>query len=115
MLELKNVSSGYGNIPVVRDVSLKVAAGEIVLIAGENGAGKSTLLRTICCVINPDRGAIMLGDRDVAGLNPEKIVDAGLRQVLDGHRVFPELSVRDNLRLLRLEGGCRGRVRPRPG
>ena len=104
MLELKNVSSGYGNIPVVRDVSLKVAAGEIVLIAGENGAGKSTLLRTIGGFIKPDRGAIMLGDRDVAGLNPEKIVDAGLRLVLDGHRVFPELSVRDNLRLGALAG-----------
>lgn len=104
MLELKGVSSGYGNIPVVRDVSLRVSPGEIVLIAGENGAGKSTLLRTIAGFIKPDSGSILLGDQSIAGRKPEDIVDAGLRLVLDGHRVFPELSVVDNLRLGALGG-----------
>lgn len=104
MLELKGVSSGYGNIPVVRNVSFRVDPGEIVLIAGENGAGKSTLLRTIAGFIKPESGAVMLGDRNISGKNPEDIVDAGLRLVLDGHRVFPELTVMDNLRLGALAG-----------
>src|SRR5690606_31641019 len=99
MLELKNVSSGYGNIPVVRDVSFRVDPGEIVLVAGENGAGKSTLLRTIAGFIKPESGSVLLGDRNISGKNPEDIVDEGLRLVLDGHRVFPELTVMDNLRL----------------
>lgn len=106
MLELRNLSSGYGKIPVVRDVSLKVDAGEIVLIAGENGAGKSTLMRTIGGFIRPERGDVMFDGRNIAGLSPEAIAQNGLRLVLDGHRVFPEISVRDNLRL----GVVRGRT-----
>jgi len=99
MFEAKDLCAGYGSVPVLRNVSLSVAAGEIVLIAGENGAGKTTLLRTLGGFIAPTSGSVRLGGEDITGLPPERMPDRGLRLVLDGHRVFPELSVLDNLRL----------------
>ena len=99
MLEAKNISAGYGSVPVLRDVDVRVDKGEIVLIVGENGAGKSTLLRTLGGFIKPDKGTVMYNGEDVTGQSPEKLVRKGLRLVLDGHRVFPEISVWDNLRL----------------
>ena len=99
MLEVNNIHSGYGSVPVLRDVSVSVNPGEIVLIVGENGAGKSTLLRTIGGFIKPEKGSVKLNGVDVTGQSPEKLVRSGLRLVLDGHRVFPEISVYDNLRL----------------
>ena len=99
MLEVKNLTAGYGDIPVLRDVSLKVAAGEILLIGGENGAGKSTLMRAIAGFNKPSSGSVVLDGVELTGLAPEKVSQKGLRLVLDGHRVFPELSVFDNLRM----------------
>lgn len=97
MLEVKSISSGYGSLPVVRSVSLSVSPGEIVLLAGENGAGKSTLLRTIAGFIKPTAGNVQLYGEDITGWQPDRVARAGLRLVLDGHRVFPELRVVDNL------------------
>lgn len=99
MLEISGICAGYGKLPVLRDVSFSASAGEIVLIAGENGAGKTTLLQTIGGLIKPTAGSIRFQGQDVTGLMPEKLVPEGLRLVLDGHRVFPELSVFDNIRL----------------
>jgi branched-chain amino acid transport system ATP-binding protein len=99
MLEIRNLHAGYGRVPVVRDVSLTVAPGEIVLVLGANGAGKSTLLRTAAGFIKPYSGHVSLDGAEVTGLAPEAIVRRGLRLVLDGHRVFPELTVADNIRL----------------
>ena len=99
MLEAKELCAGYGSVPVLRNVSLSVDRGEIILVVGENGAGKTTLLRTLGGFIAPTSGSIRLGDEDIAGLPPEAMPDRGLRLVLDGHRVFPEISVLDNLRL----------------
>jgi branched-chain amino acid transport system ATP-binding protein len=99
MLEAKDLCAGYGSVPVLRNVSLSVDRGEIILVVGENGAGKTTLLRTLGGFIAPISGSIRLGDEDIAGLPPEVMPDRGLRLVLDGHRVFPEISVLDNLRL----------------
>lgn len=99
MLEIKNLHAGYGRVPVLHGIDLVVAAGEIVLVLGPNGAGKSTLLRTVCGFIKPTQGQVRLDGADVAGLAPEEITRRGMRLVLDGHRVFPELSVRDNIRL----------------
>jgi branched-chain amino acid transport system ATP-binding protein len=76
-----------------------VDPGEIILIVGENGAGKTTLLRTLGGFIAPTSGSVRLGSEDITRLPPEFMPDRGLRLVLDGHRVFPELSVLDNLRL----------------
>ncbi len=99
MLEVKNLYAGYGTVPVIEDVSLTVSPGEILLIGGENGAGKSTLMRAIAGFNKPNRGEVLLDGRPLQGMAPEQIARAGLRIVLDGHRVFPELSVYDNLRM----------------
>lgn len=99
MLEVTDLVAGYGTVPVLRGVSLVANAGEILLIGGENGAGKSTLLRAIAGFNRPDRGVVRLDGTPVGGLAPERIAQMGLRLVLDGHRVFPELSVFDNLRM----------------
>ena len=99
MLEVRNLYAGYGIVPVLEDVSLSVKAGEILLIGGENGAGKSTLMRAIAGFNKPDRGEVLLEGKPLQGMAPEAIAQAGLRLVLDGHRVFPELSVYDNLRM----------------
>lgn len=99
MLEVADLHSGYANVPVLRDVSLQVRPGEILLVVGENGAGKSTLLRTIGGFIRPERGSIRFDGQEIAGQKPDVIARQGLRLVLDGHRVFPEISVWENLRL----------------
>ena len=99
MLEVRHLYAGYGRVPVLHDISLAVQPGEVVLVLGANGAGKSTLLRTIAGFIKPARGTVLLDGRDVTGQPPETNARRGLRLILDGHRVFPELSVADNLRL----------------
>jgi branched-chain amino acid transport system ATP-binding protein len=99
MLEIRGLHAGYGRVPVLRDISLSVAKGEIVLVLGPNGAGKSTLMRSVCGFIKPTSGEVRLDGVPVTGLAPEAIARRGMRLVLDGHRVFPELSVRDNIRL----------------
>jgi branched-chain amino acid transport system ATP-binding protein len=99
VLDVKLLSSGYGRLPVLHDITFAVAPGEIVLIAGENGAGKSTLLRTIAGFIRPTSGAVVVGTTNVTGWPPEKVARSGMRLVLDGHRIFPRSSVLDNLRL----------------
>ncbi|MCI5074447.1 ABC transporter ATP-binding protein [Oricola sp.] len=96
---MKNLYAGYGIVPVIEDVSLSVQSGEILLVGGENGAGKSTLMRAIAGFNKPDKGEIVLDGKPLQGMAPEAIAKAGLRLVLDGHRVFPELSVYDNLRM----------------
>lgn len=99
MLEASDLCSGYGSVPVLRNVNVSVEPGEIVLIVGENGAGKTTLLRTLGGFIAPTSGSVKLDGREIGGLPPEEMPRRGLRLVLDGHRVFPEISVMDNLRL----------------
>jgi branched-chain amino acid transport system ATP-binding protein len=99
MLEVDGLHAGYGRVPVLRDVSLTVRPGEVVLVLGANGAGKSTLLRAIAGFLRPSRGHVRLGGRDITGQPPEASARQGLRLVLDGHRVFPELTVADNIRL----------------
>lgn len=99
MLEVTDLVAGYGDIPVLRGVSLRVDPGEILLIGGENGAGKSTLMRAIAGFNRPTGGRVMFDGAVVTGQPPERLARAGLRLVLDNHRVFPELTVHDNLRM----------------
>jgi branched-chain amino acid transport system ATP-binding protein len=99
MLEVKNLHAGYGRVPVLHDISLEVKAGEVLLVLGANGAGKSTLLRAISGFVRPSAGTVRFGGADITGEAPEENARRGLRLVLDGHRVFPELSVADNIRL----------------
>jgi branched-chain amino acid transport system ATP-binding protein len=99
MLEVRNLHAGYGRVPVLHDVSLEVKAGEVLLVLGANGAGKSTLLRAISGFVRPTAGTVRFAGTDITGETPEANARRGLRLVLDGHRVFPELSVADNIRL----------------
>jgi branched-chain amino acid transport system ATP-binding protein len=102
---LDRVDAGYGRVQVLRDVSLAVDTGEIVAIIGPNGAGKSTLLRAATGMIPTMSGRIALGGRNLTGASIEAIARAGVAHVPEGRRLFPGLSVRDNLRL----GGWRVR------
>jgi branched-chain amino acid transport system ATP-binding protein len=108
MLEVRNLHAGYGRVPVLHDVSLAVRPGEVLLVLGGNGAGKSTLLRSIVGFIKPTAGSVHLNGRDITGRPPEDCAREGLRLILDGHRVFPELSVADNIRLGAAVGARRG-------
>jgi branched-chain amino acid transport system ATP-binding protein len=98
MLRVENLNSGYGRIAVLRDVSLDVAAGEMVALVGSNGAGKTTLLRAISGV-QPSRGAITFHGRPIHHLTAHARVRAGIVQVPEARQVFAPLLVADNLRL----------------
>src|SRR2546421_6224385 len=97
MLSLKNVDAGYDDALTLRGVSLEVQRGEIVAMIGANGAGKSTTLRTICGFLRPRKGAIEFDGKPITGLTPDRIAALGLVHVPEGRRVFPELTVEENL------------------
>ena len=99
MLEVRALRAGYGAIEVLRGVDLAVAAGEIVALLGSNGAGKSTLNNNVSGLYRPLAGTIRFDGKDIAGTPSMRIVEAGLVQVPEGRRVFPNLSVRENLEL----------------
>ena len=99
ILELRNVHSGYGSIKALRGISLKVYPGEIVAIIGANGAGKSTTLMTICGIVRAEQGDIIYQGKRINKIAPEKLPTMGLCQVPEGRRIFPRLSVMENLRL----------------
>jgi branched-chain amino acid transport system ATP-binding protein len=99
VLEIKSLHAGYGAIEVLRGVDLLVGAGEIVALLGSNGAGKSTLNNNVSGLYRPFGGTIAFDGQDIAGAPSTRIVDAGLVQVPEGRRVFPNLSVRENLEL----------------
>jgi branched-chain amino acid transport system ATP-binding protein len=99
LLKVENLHVRYGQITAVRDVSLEVHEGEIVTLIGANGAGKTTLLRTISGLQKPARGDIVLDGKSIAGLAPEKINGIGVAHVPEGRRLFPRLSVFDNIEL----------------
>jgi len=98
LLEIKGLSAGYGKIGVLSGIDLTVGAGEIVALLGPNGAGKSTLLKAISGLL-PRTGSIRFGGQDMSRANPRDAVNAGLVHVVEGHRVFTQLSVADNLML----------------
>ena len=97
LLELRNVSAAYGAVQALRDVSLSVAQGEIVALIGANGAGKSTLLMTVCGAPRPSAGAVLFSSRDITALPTHAVARLGIAQSPEGRRVFPRMSVRENL------------------
>jgi branched-chain amino acid transport system ATP-binding protein len=97
MLEVRNLTVAYGEITALRAVSFSVHHGEIVTLIGGNGAGKSTLLRTISGLTTIEDGDIALEGRPIGGLPVDQIVAMGIAHVPEGRRVFPKLSVHDNL------------------
>jgi branched-chain amino acid transport system ATP-binding protein len=99
VLEIRSLRAGYGAIEVLRGVDLAVGAGEIVALLGSNGAGKSTLNNNVSGLYRPFGGTIEFDGQAIAGAPSMRIVEAGLVQVPEGRRVFPNLSVRENLEL----------------
>ena len=99
LLELERVSAGYGPIEVLRDVSLEVGEGEMVAMIGANGAGKSTTLLCISGCLRPSRGEIRFAGRTTTGAAPHELVGRGLSHAPEGRRVFPRLTVQENLEL----------------
>ncbi len=97
MLEIQGLSAGYGEVQILREVSLSVTAGEIVTLVGSNGAGKSTLLNTICGIVRPMAGRVTVDGTDITGWTSEAIVAQGITQVPEGRRLFPQMTVRENL------------------
>jgi branched-chain amino acid transport system ATP-binding protein len=99
LLKIENLWTAYGPIVVSRGVSLEVGEGEIVTLIGPNGAGKSTLLKTIAGLKRPKSGTIHLGEKDVTGVYADRMARNGVVLVPEGRRIFPAITVRDNLRL----------------
>jgi len=97
VLSLEGVYAGYDDALTLHGVSLEVKRGEMVAMIGANGAGKSTTLRTICGFLRPKRGSIEFDGHSIAGLTPDRIAALGLVHVPEGRRVFPDLSVEENL------------------
>jgi branched-chain amino acid transport system ATP-binding protein len=99
MLSLVDVSAGYGSFRALFGVSLEVEAGETVGVIGPNGAGKTTLMRVISGLVAPFAGAITLEGRSIGGLPAHRIVEHGIAHVPENRRLFPRLTVEDNLRI----------------
>lgn len=99
LLKVEGVTSGYGGMEVLRDVSLQVNSGEIVSIIGPNGAGKSTVMKTVFGLLKPWKGSISFEGREIGGLSPDRIVKEGLCYVPQVENVFPSLTVEENLEM----------------
>ena len=109
MLEVEELCSGYGKIPILHGVSLRVAAGEIVGVLGHNGMGKTTLLRTLIGELPATHGAIRLDQADITHFSMARRARLGLGYVAQGRGIFPDLTVRENLYVgARLGDGDRG-------
>ena len=99
MLELSGVTAGYGAFTALWDVSLRVATGEAVAVVGPNGAGKTTLLRAISGLIAPRGGRVIFEGTELAGRPPYEVVAHGIAHVPEGRRLFPQLTVAENLKM----------------
>jgi branched-chain amino acid transport system ATP-binding protein len=99
MLRIQNISTGYGDIAVLKNISLHIGRGEIVTLIGANGAGKTTLLNTICGIVRARSGSIIYNDQPISACSADRIVRLGISQVPEGRQIFAPLSVLDNLRL----------------
>ena len=99
MLEVRDLSAGYGVIQILRGVSLDVGRGEIVALLGSNGAGKSTLNNVLSRIAPQTAGSVRFDGEDIHAASPVRVVELGLIQVPEGRRIFPNLTVRENLEL----------------
>jgi len=99
LLEVKDLRVSYGGIEALRGISFKVEEGQIVTLIGANGAGKSTTLRTITGIVHPKSGTILFAGHNIVGMDTSSIVQRGISLVPEGRRVFPNLTVLENLRI----------------
>ncbi|MEX0974639.1 MAG: ABC transporter ATP-binding protein [Bacillota bacterium] len=111
MLEIRDLSISYGSIRAVQGLSLTVPDGKIVALIGTNGAGKSTTLRTICGLRRPDSGSILFDGEDITLLRTQDIVRRGISMVPEGRKVFPDLTVYENLTLGAYQRTSQAKVR----
>ena len=99
MLKIEGLSVSYGGIKAVRNISFDVPDGKIVTLIGANGAGKSTTLRAISGLVKPQSGKILFNDEDITGMDSAQIVKRGITLVPEGRRIFPNLTVYENIRI----------------
>jgi branched-chain amino acid transport system ATP-binding protein len=99
LLELQDLHTFYGHIHALKGINLEVNEGEIVTLVGANGAGKSTTLRTISGMIKPKRGSVRLAGKEITGLKPHQVTALGVCHVPEGRRIFPLLTVRENIEI----------------
>ncbi|HEY8811098.1 MAG TPA: ABC transporter ATP-binding protein [Candidatus Dormibacteraeota bacterium] len=97
LLELHGVDAFYGRVQALHGVTLQVDKGEVVALIGSNGAGKTTTLRTISGLMHPAKGQVIFDGQDISGISASKIVEMGICQSPEGRRLFPRMSVQDNL------------------
>jgi branched-chain amino acid transport system ATP-binding protein len=99
LIRLEGVSSSYGNVLALRDISLEVGEGELVTLVGANGAGKSTTLKVISGIVRPEKGRVTFEGQDVSTLSPRALIEAGIVHVPEGRQVFAQMTVRENLEM----------------
>jgi branched-chain amino acid transport system ATP-binding protein len=99
LLEIKELSAGYGDIQVLWDIDLHMEEGQIVALVGANGSGKSTLLKTISGLLRPYKGSITFQSEDITRMSSKEIVAQGIIQVPEGRRLFPQMTVEENLKM----------------
>ncbi|MBE0479777.1 MAG: ABC transporter ATP-binding protein [Dehalococcoidia bacterium] len=97
MLEVNNLNTCYGELQVLRDVSLRVNTGELVILFGPNGHGKSTLLKTICGLLTPRSGSVRWNGQELTRLSTQKLVEMGIVYIAEERHLFPDMTVLDNL------------------
>jgi branched-chain amino acid transport system ATP-binding protein len=113
MLNLQSVDAGYGSFQALFDISLEVNAGEAVAVIGPNGAGKTTLMRVISGLIRPMRGTMRMEATDLIATPPHRIVELGIAHVPENRRLFPRMTVEDNLRMGGFIPAARSKFRER--
>jgi len=99
LLQLDNITTVYGRNEMLRNVSLDVPAGTVTCLLGSNGAGKSTLIKAILGLVKITRGKIIFDSKDITGIQTHKVIGAGISIVPEGKRIFPKMTVRENLRM----------------
>jgi branched-chain amino acid transport system ATP-binding protein len=115
MLEVRNISAGYGSFRALFGVSIEVRAGEAVGVIGPNGAGKTTLLRVISKIISPESGQVMMQGQDLRQVAAHRVVEMGIAHVPEHRRLFPRLTVEENLRMGAFHPEARRRFAERLG
>ena len=109
MLEIRGIDVAYGDVQVIWDVSFTVGKGEIVALIGANGAGKSTTLRTISGILRPRKGDILFNGENIGKVEPYKLIERGIAHVPEARRLFPEMTVEENLDMGSLRGQAKAK------
>lgn len=99
MLKINNLHVSYGGIRAIRGIDIEVPDGKIITLIGSNGAGKSTTLRSVVGLVKPDEGSITYNDKELIGMPSNKIIEEGITLVPEGRRVFPDLTVLENIKI----------------